>query len=499
MRYLSLLLVLVTVACSGGGGSSSPAATTVATSTAAPGASSSSNSTATPSNPGAPSPGAPTNPGSSPSAPTLPLALPTGSWLGGDFHSHSAPHSDDARKQFGDNVATCVRLADKVGLDFWSLTDHRTVSGHGELQVAQGHVLKLGGEEWGSGAHANAIGITLAVPEIDRSMGANTWNAQAQAAIDETHRQGGIFIINHPTRKSPWIYDVKGFDAIEIWNTFWAFRQNVELEPGQAVNATAPLTISGSPHTKALDYAASFRVHKREQAIKFWEYYLNNGVRVPATGGGDRHMLNFPGYPTTRVFAKDRSQQGILDAVRAGRVYISNHPKGPKLSFTADGNSDGIDDTMIGGEVPNGVAVQFTVKVADAVAGEVVIIKNGQVHSTQSYVVAPFQFQFSDTPKKGDWWRVDVYEQTNLSGSNNSLLNVATSKQWANFDYKNPSFYLFILNVVQLVGNVKLERSQGTILPVIDWNREQNRILNADIANPQRCRAIISSPIYAAK
>jgi hypothetical protein len=492
MKRLSLVLLCVFTACSSGCGSGS--GSTLATGSA------NSNGLATP---GATAPAlvnGSSSTTSTSSSPSAPLSLPTGSWLKGDFHSHSAPHSDDARRQFGDPVSTCVRLADQVGLDFWALTDHRTVSGHGELQQAPGQVLKLPGEEWGSGAHANAVGISREVPEIDRALGANTWNAQAQAAIDDTHSQGGLFIINHPTRKSPWIFDVKDFDAIEVWNTFWAFRQNVELEPGQVVNATAPLTLAGSSYNKALEYAASFRVHKREQALKFWEYYLNNGVRVPATGGGDRHMLNFPGYPTTWVFAKDRSQQGILDAVRAGRVYVSNHPQGPHLKFNADSDGNGVDDTMIGGEVPNGGPVQFSVEVTDAVAGEVVVIKNGQVFSSQSFTsAAPFQFQFTDTPKKGDWWRIDVYERTDLGSTNQALLNWATSKQWAGFDSSNPSFYLFILNTIQLIGNIKLERSMGTILPIIDWNREQNRILNADIANTSRSRAIISSPIYAAK
>lgn len=486
-------------ACSGGGGSSGGGAP--ATTTTAPGATTPGSGTVTPGSGTNPSnPPAPSNPPTTPSTPApLPTSLPTGAWYGGDFHSHSSPHSDDARKQFGDGVQKCVSLANRQGLDFWCLTDHRTVSGHGELATAASGTLKIGGEEWGSGAHANCIGITTQVPEIDRSLGANTWNAQAQNAIDDCHRQGGIFIINHPTRKSPWIFDVQDFDAIEVWNTFWAFRQNVELTQGQAVNATAPLTAAGSPHNAALDYAASFRVHKREQAVKFWEYYLNNGVRVPATGGGDRHMLNFPGYPTTRVFTDNRTRQGILDAVRAGRVYITNHPQGPALDFTADGNGDGIDDAMIGSEVPKGAPVDFTVKVTNAVAGEVVVIKNGQVFMTQPYTTAPFSFQFTDTPQQGDWWRVDVYERTDLNGPNASLLNVALSSQWAGFDYKNPSFYLFLLNAVNLVGNVSLNTAVGTTLPTIDWTREQIRILNADIANPNRSRAIISSPIYAQK
>ncbi|MDF1661870.1 MAG: CehA/McbA family metallohydrolase [Planctomycetota bacterium] len=488
MKRISLVLVLFMAACGGGGGGSSSGGG-ASTTTTAPGATTPGSGSVTPgSNPGTPS---------TPAA--LPTSLPTGSWFGGDFHSHSSPHSDDARKQFGDNVQKCVSLANLQGLDFWCLTDHRTVSGHGELAAAASGTLKIGGEEWGSGAHANCIGITTEFPEIDRSLGANTWNAQAQAAIDDAHQQGGIFIINHPTRKSPWIFDVQGFDAIEVWNTFWAFRQNVELTQGQAVNATAPLTAAGSPHNAALDYATSFRVHKREQAVKFWEYYLNNGTRVPATGGGDRHMLNFPGYPTTRVFTDNRTQQGILDAVRAGRVYITNHPQGPALEFTADGNGDGIPDAMIGSEVPKGAPVDFTVKVTNAVAGEVVIIKNGQIFASQKYTVAPFNFQFTDTPQQGDWWRVDVYEDTDLNSANASLLNVALSSQWAGFDYKNPSFYLFLLNTYNLVGNVSLNTAVGTTLPTVDWTRDQIRILNADVANPNRSRAIISSPIYAQK
>jgi len=424
--------------------------------------------------------------------------LPTGLWLKGDLHSHSSPYSQDAKKQLGDDVQTCIRLAEVTQLDFWALTDHRTIDGHKDAGFRSNSLLLLPGMEWGSGDHANPIGITTLKKPVDKTKSASTWNAQVQAVVDETHKEGGIFIINHPTGHSGWRYDIAEFDGIEVWNSFWGFMANEELTQAVATANGAEQRAAGSQPTGALDYAASFRVPKREQAVKFWEYYLNRGVRVAATGGGDRHMLVKPGYPTTWVMAKDRSQASVYRAIQQGRVYVTGTPDGPKLRFTADANDDGTQDTMIGGQVAVGKPVSFEVELDNAIPGEVVIVKNGKVFTRWPYQSLPAKFRFSDIPKKGDWWRVDVYETIDMTTPDARRLHaVATSKSLRGGNFKDPNFYITMLNLIGSLSSIRTTRSWGTLLPTIDWTRDQARILHVDPLHPSRSRAVLSSPIYA--
>jgi hypothetical protein len=110
----------------------------------------------------------------------------------------------------------------------------------------------------------------------------------------EAREAGATIVINHPcsdagfNRWRPgWDVD---FDALEIWNGTWA-SHNVE-------------------------------------AIALWQALLEQGRRIPATGGSDFHLKNRRrhGRPANRLYADSQSVAGFLAAVRAGANVVCAAP-----------------------------------------------------------------------------------------------------------------------------------------------------------------------------
>jgi hypothetical protein len=143
--------------------------------------------------------------------------------------------------------------------------------------------------------------------------GTNRWcdfrcrsNEDVAAVIDLVHASGGLCSINHPkTNGPPWEYAFDlPVDAMEVWQGPWLARN--------------------------------------EESLTSWQNLLGSGRRVPAVGGSDYHRppveaTDYPrlGQPTTWVKAAGRSVPAVLDAVRAGRAFISAMPEGPRLDLCA--------------------------------------------------------------------------------------------------------------------------------------------------------------------
>ena len=74
--------------------------------------------------------------------------------------------------------------------------------------------------------------------------------------------------------------------------------------------------------------------------LRLWYRYLNCGFRLTATAGTDK-MTTFVTVGANRVFARvdgDFTYQGWIDALKAGRTFITNSPI---LSFTVNGQEPG--------------------------------------------------------------------------------------------------------------------------------------------------------------
>ncbi len=192
------------------------------------------------------------------------------------------------------------------GLDFQALTDHNTVSGLQELGSDRAHVpLLLPGMELTT-YHGHAL-----------ALGRRTWvdwrTGRAGRTMPDAAREvmagGGLFVIAHPRHVGDpectgcrWLYDdmLPGpARHVEIWNG-------------------------------GLDRA------RNEEGLRLWYGWLDRGFRVFATAGTDAHgpggIAVGKGFNVVRA---ERSAAAVLEALRAGRSYVS---RGPHLELAVEGD-----------------------------------------------------------------------------------------------------------------------------------------------------------------
>ena len=236
-------------------------------------------------------------------SPTRVLSREPG-WYRGELHSHTM-HSDGNW-----TLAQLWKRAGELGLDFFALTDHNTVSGLSEGgDLPAGRPLFIPGMEITSyRGHALALGVTR---WIDWQTGRN--GRTSEDWIDEVHAAGGLFAVAHPfTVGDPgctgcsWEHTPpkpgpsERIEAIEICNEDWSATSN-----------------------------------DNPMMLAFWHRLLTPSGGPTAISGTDAHSSRAwgPHSPFTWVYATELSPAGILDGVRKGRVIVSF---GPWLSFSAD-------------------------------------------------------------------------------------------------------------------------------------------------------------------
>jgi hypothetical protein len=212
-------------------------------------------------------------------------AAPGREWLAGDFHSHTV-HSDGSLE-----VVELAALAAGRGLDVVAVTDHNTVSHHAALVAAGAHagiLLVPGQEVTTDSGHANCFG---AIGWIDFRDPPDRWQHEATA-------RGGVMSVNHP-----WAWDCawrlplsQPADLVEMWHWTWDRRD--------------PNAIGGWPSFGRRAIAGS-DFHRPGQGIE-------------------------PGSPTTWLECAERSIEGVLDALRHGRIAISAAPDAPVVLRDGD-------------------------------------------------------------------------------------------------------------------------------------------------------------------
>lgn len=218
-------------------------------------------------------------------------------WHASELHAHTV-HSD------GDlTVEGLCQQAALAGYDTLALTDHNTISGHGEfLQLASQYGLHaICGMEWTTYfGHMVTHGTSH---YVDWHIG----REEIHSGIANVHGAGGIAGVAHPfTVGEPYclgchwhfaLSDWEHPDYIEVWNGEWA----------------------------ALQY-------RNQKAYRLWTEKLNKGLIISAAAGRDWHNMKFPHHavPVTYVGVEDDTlgdyESGWLEGMRKGRISVSYGP-----------------------------------------------------------------------------------------------------------------------------------------------------------------------------
>lgn len=306
---------------------------------------------------------------------------PAGEWLKGDLHLHSS-HSNDAQ----DNpVGAVIAKAEELGMDYFVFTDHDNhvlgnITTWGDPAYRSDKMIMIYGTEWTTArGHANVFGTS----PWDHSRLWAIRDGDGATSVAEAHALGLHFSINHPASGDPWehSFDI-AFDSMEVWNAVYVFPSNA-------------------------------------QAISLWDSLLTGGRRLSARGGSDVHhqqgfesMVLNVGNPTTFIYSRERTSAAVLEALKAGHVSISYAPSAERVDFVADADSDGIFETIIGGNIDGkGQTIRFRIEIVGFRAGapyDVSVFKDGVLF--QSAQLDSPELQFDDTPAAGQraYYRVEV-------------------------------------------------------------------------------------------
>lgn len=342
------------------------------------------------------------------------FAIAEAGWYRGDFHYHTN-YSEDAERQGGDSMATAIAIADAYrdavfvdynpdlagnGLDFITITDHRTDAGHADPAFTHEHLIIVPGEEYGGGGHAGIFGLQSHVSH-DAQAG-ESQNDRHNAAIAEAHAQGAVFSVNHPVEGNNWIWDTPEIDAIEVWNGPWAgFYIGSTLEELDAdVGA-------GTENPFIRDALLNSGGGFNDKALRFWQNHLTAGRHVAIVGGSDRHMIVPAALPATYVHKPSAPEfadldgpalgyQGIVEGVREGGTFISRSPFGAQVVLEAVG-PDGTRHPM-GAELPGPGPFDIVIRVSRAQGGLVQLIAGPLRDVEDGMVSAEPEIVFEEEP-----------------------------------------------------------------------------------------------------
>lgn len=293
-------------------------------------------------------PSAPAKKQAAPAAPAGPIATAPG-WYRGDFHMHTA-HSDGSCDIRGKRepcpVIQTVQAARNANLDFVAITDHNTITQLADIRALQASfprtLLIPGAEVTTFYGHANAIGVT---EFVDFQLGSPRLPTLGKL-FDELGQQGAILSVNHPSLPSGEVCMGCGWTAKD---TDWSRVAAIE-----AINGSTLRTGGAEGPTSG---------------IRFWDNLLKQGYHLTAIGGSDNHDATDGagekqapiGKPATVVFVNELSTNGIIAAVKSGRVFIDLMGlPGVMLDMNAIGASQTVD---MGGEIrlPQGKTAILTV------------------------------------------------------------------------------------------------------------------------------------------
>jgi hypothetical protein len=224
-----------------------------------------------------------------------------GFWAKIQTHAHSQPESWDSFCTLDEQVQTYKNLR----YNLLSLSEHNLYKDCGAKSDLKNNFLCIGGEERSTGLdtfHMTLLGINKAIKTNN-----------AQKAIDETIKQGGVVFINHPNLDS------------EEWKN----------------------KLNGLKSYLAIDIHKSYGSTEKRN-IEFWDSLLAKGMKVFAIAGDDNHCKGAEGEGEeieldtikgektgiknvtgqinkgwTKVFVNSFSKKELIKQIKAGYFYAS--------------------------------------------------------------------------------------------------------------------------------------------------------------------------------
>lgn len=212
-------------------------------------------------------------------APDTPVARRAGyDVVEADLHVHSFL-GDGMLSPFG-----LVSRARHQGLHAFAITDHNRLfaakAGRWYSRLVGGPTVLTGEEVTAPGFHLIAVGIDKHV----------TWRQSAGEVVEDIHRQGGVAIAAHPTRR------------------YWAAYDDNLMQQLDGTEVMHPNV-----------YASN---QKAEEIRSFYRRAEENGHHLTAVGSSDYHWFNSLGICRTYIFARQNDEPAILEALRAGRTVV---------------------------------------------------------------------------------------------------------------------------------------------------------------------------------
>jgi len=256
---------------------------------------------------------------------------PAADWIGCDFHVHARGSFDAAAVSYEDRVRSLAA----VGVDCAAATEHDHVGDHGPAATKlhlDDRFRALAGVELTT--LAPPLGHFNVYPwppgaEIPKTK-ATTVSALFDAIASMRKVGSFVFQVNHPRMRTGDSTSIGWFDLIAR-----------DPKTGEA-KGTYRRDYDAIEVFNGYDLGHLGEVHA---IVDEWIGMLDAGDPHIATGSSDSHGIGFPwaGFPRTLVkvgagWRKDRPVQGIVDALKSGRAYVSS---GPLLDLSVDGATFG--------------------------------------------------------------------------------------------------------------------------------------------------------------
>lgn len=245
------------------------------------------------------------------------IITPHERWVKGDLHMHTH-HSDGAY-----SVREVMHHALEAGLDFIALTDHNTFSQNRAIDGTLDLAVIPGVELTTNMGHANFYGNEKPFKDF-RCNSAD----DVKKVFHEGLKNQAIISANHPHCEfCPWEWGLEEFDfkVVEIWNGAWKESNHATLQ--------------------------------------WWQSQLEDGKRVVAVGGSDKHAphrdIHF-GTPTTSIKTISLEPKSLLQGLIEGKVSILSHPGATEINLTLEGKEIG--QTVLSSQTTGVLTVNCEVK-----------------------------------------------------------------------------------------------------------------------------------------